>query len=75
MAGPQRETFAQQEAARNMPQWSKRQEPPPGQGGRGGRGGGGRGRGGDRGGGGGRGRGRGGGKYGHLGVNFFVFLD
>ena len=40
--GPQRETFSQQEEMRNMPKWSKRQEPPPGGRG-GGRGGGGRG--------------------------------
>merc|ERR1712168_957297 len=45
---PQKETFAQQDAQRNMPKWSKRQEPPPSQGRGGGRGGygGGRGRGG-----------------------------
>ena len=47
--GPQKESFAQQDAQRNMPQWSKRSEPPPGDyRGRGGRGSG-------------RGRGRGGG--------------
>ena len=52
---PQKETFAQQDAQRNMPKWSKRQEPPPNQGRGGGRGGGrgnnrGGGRGGNRGG-------------------------
>lgn len=51
---PQRESFAQQDAQRNMPKWSKRQEPPPNQGRGGGRGGGrgnrGGGRGGNRGG-------------------------